>query len=194
MNARQAALRRRIRQVRRFIRAGMISVQRAGAALAVALGQRRTPPLRPARWAGHGLSAVNAVTFTALFGNVLGLDPWRAEPRVLLGTMVLALCCATAQTVLAVDAGRRLRPRPGTSLSPELPPPGLIGVGVLALTGGLGCVATVEWAGSAGALLGASVLVAPFLLIADEVGGPRLDAARSVHAGPLDPDDLDLAG
>lgn len=211
----QAVARRRVRQVSRSVVAGMKQVQRTrlalsargrtdqvrfrldgrwmtvadigalGGALAVAAVPDADPSHRPVRFAGRGLSVVNAVTFVVLLGHLLGLDPSRPDPGLLLTTVVLAVCSATAQAVLAVDVGRRLRPGPVRRRPPEPTWPVVSGAGLLAASGGLAFAASFGWAqqmgsGSAavaaGLVLGASALAAPFVLVADEATGPGPEA------------------
>lgn len=202
MNPVRAAARWHTRRVLRCSRAGLVHVQRAllataareaveqtrvrldgrrptvaelrvlGAALAVAAGPFSDPPVRSVRFAGRGLTVVNAVQLAVVLGSQLPGLPFVA--------VLLAACGAAAQAVLAVDVGRRLRPFVGRP--PTGPPlPAVAGAGLLAFTSGLACFAAGAWAqavgsgslGSvAGLLLGASALAAPFLLISDEVHGP----------------------
>lgn len=211
VNAGQVAARWRIRQLHRNVRAGMIRVRKSrfavaalatadevrvrfgdgrptvadvraiGTAVAVATGPRHDPRTRRVRFAGRGLTIVNAVTFTVLIAHLSGFDASHPDPGLLLVAGTLAVCCTTAQAVLAIDLGRRLRLHP----APRPLRPAIVGAGLLALTAGLAAAASSEWAqrtGSgglgvaAGLLLGASALAAPFVLVADQVYGPGPEA------------------
>lgn len=203
MNAVRTAARWYVHQVWRLTRAGLESVQRAryetakrsaveeatvrldggrptvadlrvlGAALAVVAGPHAGPPVRTVRFAGRGLTVVNAMLLgVVLVQQVAGL------PIV---AVLLAACGATAQALLAVDVGRRLRPFAALPTPPEPQLSAVVGAGMLAFISGLACFAAYAWAqaiepGSlgivAGLLLGASALAAPFMLVADEVHGP----------------------
>lgn len=149
---------------------------------------------RPVRFVGRGLTAVNFVTLTLLFADILGLDP--SEPRLepLAIAAALAGCGTAAGVILALDVGRRLRPGTRISPVPEPPVPALLGAGVLMLLGGLAFASSVAWAqkhGSgpaataAGLILGTAALAGPLMVLADEVYGAGPDGRRLTRAERL---------
>lgn len=127
------------------------------------------------RFAGRGLTLVNAVLLTAVLAHLLHLE----GPMIAVAA-VTAACGTATQAVLAVDLGQRLRPFVGRPRPPEPSLPAVLGAGLLAVTGALTGFVALAWvhtvgdgalATGAGLLLGASALAAPFLLVADTVHG-----------------------